>query len=79
MRLRIGDLVTIKEERKRTGFVTRITAGFLTGSDFEMTFKKDDLRNIVDRKSIVGVVPRERVKEYWKYLQSLRQRYDKET
>ncbi len=70
MRLRIGDLVTIKEEdsKEQTGFVTRITAGFLTGSDFEMTFKKDDLRSIVDRKFIMGIVPRERVKEYWRYL-----------
>ena len=70
MRLRIGDLVTIKEEdsKKQTGFVTRITAGFLTGRDFEMTFKKDDLRSVVDRKSIIGVAPRERVREYWKHL-----------
>ena len=69
MRLRIGDLVTIKEEgRKQTGFVTTLTAPFLTGRDFELTIKKDDLRSIVDRKSIVGVVPRERVREYWKYL-----------
>lgn len=70
MKLRIGDLVTIKEEdsKEQTGFITRITAGFLAGSNFEMTFKKDDLRSVVDRKSIIGVIPRERVREYWKYL-----------
>ncbi len=70
MRLRIGDLVTIQEEgeKQQTGFVTRLTAGFLTGSDFEMTFKKDDLRSIVSRKSIIRVSPRELVSRYWKYL-----------
>jgi len=71
MRLRIGDLVTFKEEdsrKKRRGFVTTLKAHWMCDCDVEVTIKRDDLRSIVDRKFIIGVVPREQVREYWKYL-----------
>jgi len=71
MKLRIGDLVTFREEdsrKTRRGFVTALTAVFLLNRDVEVTIKKDDLRSLVDRKSIVGVVPREKVRQYWKHL-----------
>lgn len=70
MKLRIGDLVTFKEEtgKIRRGFVTTLTGFFLSNRDVELTIKKDDLRSIVDKKSIIEVMPRGRVRHYWRYL-----------
>lgn len=70
MKLRIGDLVTFKKDgcANQTGFVTALTASYLLTGDVEVTIKRHDLRNLVSKKSIIGVVPRERVREYWKHL-----------
>lgn len=70
MKLRIGDLVTFQEEegKRQTGFVTALAAFYLLSGDVEVTIKRNDLRNLVAKKSIIGVVPRERVRAYWKHL-----------
>ena len=69
MRLRIGDLVTIKEDGKRQqGFITAMCRGYIPKGCVDVTIKGEDLGTIVDKESIVEVVPREQVREYWKYL-----------
>lgn len=70
MRLRIGDLITIKEEdmKNQRGFITATHKKYIPQGCVGVSIKGDNLGTIVDKKSIIGVVPRERVKEYWKSL-----------
>lgn len=69
MKLRIGDLVTIQEDvRRQKGFVTAIQRGYIPQEGVEVAIKGEDLGTIISKKSIIGVVPRERVREYWKHL-----------
>ena len=69
MRLRIGDLVTIKEDgKKQQGFITAMRRGYIPKGCVDVAIKGEDLGTIVGRESIVGVVPREQLRKYWKYL-----------
>ena len=70
MKLRIGDLVTIKEEdmKVQRGFVTAIHRGYISQGCVDVAIKGEDLGTIINKKSIIGVVPREQVKEYWKHI-----------
>lgn len=71
MKLRIGDLVTFKAEddtKTRRGFVTSVAAWYVCDGCVEVTIKRQDLREDVDKKSIIGVVPRRLVRQYWKHI-----------
>lgn len=67
MRLRIGDLVTIDEGNTK-GFVTALCKGYIPQGCVDVAIKGEDLGTIITKKSIIGVVPREQVKEYWKFI-----------
>lgn len=70
MRLRIGDLVTINEEglKRQHGFITAIRRGYIPQGCVDVAIKGEDLGTIISKESIIGVIPREQVKEYWKFL-----------
>ena len=70
MRLRIGDLVTFKwsESKRKKGFIISVSARYLAGGCVDIAVKGQDLSCIVDKKDIVGITPRETVREYWKYI-----------
>lgn len=65
MKIRIGDLVTVKGKQ---GFVTSVAGWFLSYGCIEITYKRKDLRSIELRKDITKVIPRRLVTEYWKYI-----------
>ena len=70
MNFRIGDLVTFKEEAMKVqrGFITAVRRGYMPRGCLDIAIKGEDLGTIIDKKSIIGYVPREQVREYWKYL-----------
>ena len=70
MNFRIGDLVTIKEEdmKVQKGFITAIRRGYIPQGCLDVAIKGEDLGTIISKKSIIGYVPREQVRNYWKYL-----------
>ncbi len=69
MNLRIGDLVSFKEGmKKQRGFITAIRRGYIPQGCVDVAIKGEDLGTIIDKRSIIGRVPREQIREYWKYL-----------
>ena len=71
MKLRIGDLVTFRDEgetRNQSGFITSLYAWYVSVGCVEVTIKRKDLRSIINKTDIIGVVPRMLVRDYWKHL-----------
>ena len=66
MKIRIGDLITTKSG---TGFVIALDDKFYVAKGcVDCKIPKQSLSTIVCREDISKIVPREEVKEYWKYL-----------
>jgi len=70
MRIRIGDLVTVKDkyDPSKRGLVISTHGFYLCYSTIDVRFKHASTSTVVSRKNIIRVVPREQVKEYWKFI-----------
>lgn len=70
MRLRIGDLVYYDDNDgfKGKGLVTTLKLRSPPSGNVEILRRKVVLRSIINRKDITKIIPREELKEWWKYL-----------
>lgn len=53
---------------KEKGFITSLYSWHLARGYVEIIIKHESLRSIICREDIIDVIPREKIKEYWRYL-----------
>jgi hypothetical protein len=66
MKLQIGDRV--KDKNGKWGIVTGLNAWYVAKGMYESLRKGSSLKNLLNRDDIIERIPRENVRNWWRYL-----------